>query len=122
MRKVVFLGVALALGASPALAATAFQLTLLDSDHSKKAMHIDPNLVNPWGECQGPGTDPIWVSDNGTGLSTVYTQGNGNVQSIVVTIPSGDPTGCVYNGSTGWKVTENGKSGSALFIFDSEAG
>lgn len=125
MRKEIILGVvALALCASPTLAATAFQVTLLDSDgyKAKKAMHIDPNLVNPWGECQGPGTDPIWVSDNGTGLSTVYSQGTGVVQNIVVTIPQGAPTGCVYNSTGGFKITEGSKSGAATFIFASEAG
>lgn len=122
MRKEFIVGAVLALCASPALAATAFQFTLLDSDHSKKAMHIDANLVNPWGECQGPGSDPVWVSDNGTGLSTVYAQGTGTVESIVVTIPSGSPTGCVFNSTSGFKVTEGGKSGAAAFIFDSEAG
>jgi len=122
MRKDICLGVALALLASPALAATAFHLTLLDSDYSSKAMHIDPNLVNPWGECQGPGSDPIWVSDNHTGLSTVYAQGTGVIETIVVTIPLGDPTGCVYNSTTGFQITEGGKSAAASFIFDSEAG
>jgi uncharacterized protein (TIGR03118 family) len=122
MRKDISLGVALAMLASPALAATAFQLTLLDSDHSMKAMHVDPNLLNPWGMCQGPGTNPIWVSDNHAGLSTVYAQGTGVIESIVVTIPQGSPTGCVYNSTSGFKVMEGSKSGAATFIFDSEAG
>lgn len=122
MKKCTILGVALALLATPALAATAFKLTLLDSDSSTKAKHIDPNLVNAWGLCQGPGTDPIWVSDNGTGLSTVYAQGTGVIESIVVTIPQGAPTGCVYNSTSGFKVTEGSKSGAASFIFASEAG
>ena len=125
MKTKILLGVAaLALCASPALAATAFQVTLLDSDgyKSKNYMHIDPNLVNPWGECQGPGSDPIWVSDNGTGLSTVYSQGTGVVQSIVVTIPQGNPTGCVYNSTSSFVVTEGANSKAATFLFDSEAG
>jgi len=122
MNRNLSLAVAFVLLASPAAAATAFKLTLLDSDHSKRAANIDPNLVDAWGLCQGPGTAPIWVSDNGTGLSTVYAQGTGKVESIVVTIPKGNPTGCVYNPTSGFKVTENGKSGAALFIFDSEPG
>ena len=122
MRKHLSLGVALALLATPALAATAFKLTLLDSDYSTKAKHLDPNLVNAWGLCQGPGTDPVWVSDNGTGLSTVYAQGTGVVESIVVTIPSGAPTGCVFNSTSNFKVSENGRTGAATFLFDSEAG
>jgi len=122
MRKDITLGLVLALLATPTLAATAFKLTLLDSDHSTRAKHIDPNLVNPWGECQGPGTDPIWVSDNHTGLSTVYAQGTGVIESIVVTIPQGSPTGCVFNSTSGFKITEGSKSGAAVFIFASEAG
>lgn len=122
MKHGIILGIALALGASPTLAATAFQVTLLDSDHSAKAKHIDPNLVDAWGLCQGPGGDPVWVSDNGTGLSTVYAQGSGNVEAIVVTIPGGNPTGCAYNPTSGFQVTEGSKSGAALFLFDSEPG
>ncbi|HEX3430744.1 MAG TPA: TIGR03118 family protein [Rhizomicrobium sp.] len=121
MRKHITLGLALALLASPAIAATAFKLTLLDSDHSRRAAHIDPNLVNAWGMAQS-GSNPIWVSDNGTGLSTLYSQGTGNVGSLVVTIPGGAPTGIVFNSSGAFKIAEGSKSGSAAFIFDSEAG
>lgn len=81
----------------------------------------DPNLKNAWGEAYLPG-GPFWVSDEDTGLSTVY-QANGTVLSIVVTVPSattgtGTPTGIVANTTTGFVVTQNGKSGPAAFIFD----
>jgi uncharacterized protein (TIGR03118 family) len=121
MRKEFSLAVALAVLASPSIAATAFQITKLDADQAGKAMHIDANLVNPWGMSQ-VGSNPIWVSDNGTGLSTLYSQGTGNVGNLVVTIPQGAPTGTVYNPTTGFQVTENGKTAAAQFIFDSEAG
>ena len=65
----------------------------------------------------------VWVSDNGTGLSTVYQQGTGANTGLVVTIPSGVPTGQVYvPPNTGFLISENGKSGNALFLFNSEAG
>ncbi|HWY16061.1 MAG TPA: TIGR03118 family protein [Rhizomicrobium sp.] len=101
-------------------AAPVFKITKLVSDQAGKAKNADTNLVNAWGLSQAPG-GPLWVSDNGTGLSTVYNQGTGVNTGLVVTIPSGVPTGTVYNIS-GFKISENGKSGAAQFIFDSEAG
>ncbi len=121
MHKKLSMAIAIAVIASPAVASTAFKITKLDSDYSSKAMHIDPNLVNPWGMSQ-VATGPIWVSDNGTGLSTLYDQGTGKVETLVVTIPSGSPTGTVYNSTTSFQVTEAGKTAAASFLFDSEAG
>src|SRR5438132_3151547 len=123
MKRKLTLAVALALLASPAIASTAFKTVKLDSDTATKAKHVDPNLVNPWGMSHGPGSDPIWVSDNGTGLSTGYDQGTGVVESLVVTIPNGAPTGTVYVPTgTGFQISENGRSADAQFLFDSEAG
>ncbi len=81
----------------------------------------DPNLKNGWGLAYLP-SGPYWVSDEGTGLSTVY-QANGTIVSLVVTVPpastgQGSPTGIVANTTTGFVVTQNGKSGPAAFIFD----
>ncbi len=81
----------------------------------------DPNLRNGWGLAYLP-SGPYWVSDEGTGLSTVY-QANGTIVSLVVTVPpastgKGSPTGIVANTTTGFVVTQNGKSGPAAFIFD----
>src|SRR5215472_18591831 len=81
----------------------------------------DPNLKNAWGLAYLPG-GPYWVSDEVTGLSTVY-QANGTIVNLVVTVPSattgtGTPTGIVANTTTGFVVTQNGKSGPATFIFD----
>ena len=131
MRKELSLAVGVLLLASPAVAAgvsvklptaTAFTVTNLVSNQSGKAKNTDPNLVDAWGLSQAPG-GPVWVSDNGTGLTTVYDEGTGQNTGLVVTIPDGDPTGQVYvPGGTGFEISENGKSGDALFIFDSEAG
>ena len=81
----------------------------------------DPNLRNGWGLAYLP-SGPYWVSDEGTGLSTVY-QANGTIVSLVVTVPpastgKGSPTGIAANTTTGFVVTQNGKSGPAAFIFD----
>jgi uncharacterized protein (TIGR03118 family) len=126
------LALALLLLASPALAAgtssklpstPTFKITNLVSNQKGKAKVTDTNLVDAWGLSQGPGTDPVWVSDNGTGLSTVYAQKTGQNVGLVVTIPNGNPTGTVYVPlGTGFQISENGKSGDATFLFDSEAG
>jgi uncharacterized protein (TIGR03118 family) len=81
----------------------------------------DPNLKNAWGLAYLSG-GPFWVSDEVTGVSTVY-DGAGNIQPLVVTVPSagggtGTPTGVVGNSTSGFVVTQNGKSGPASFIFD----
>ncbi len=99
-----------------------YQQTNLTSDIPGMAMFTDANLVNPWGISFAPG-NPFWVSDNGTGLSTLYN-GQGQPQPLVVTIPTapggtvGTPTGTVFNSTTGFVVTKNGKSGASLFLFD----
>ncbi len=96
------------------------------SDIPGVAVHVDPNLVNPWGmAASSNGT--IWVSDNGTGVSTLYRQ-DGTANPLVVAIPGkdnhtpGNPTGVVFNSSPFFKVKKNGISRPALFIFVNEDG
>ena len=99
----------------------------LQSDIHGVATNTDPNLVNPWGMAPNMSGSVIWVSDNGTGVSTLYDQ-SGNAQPLVVTIPAkdknktGTPTGIVRNDTTFFKVTKNGISKPAKFIFVSEDG
>jgi len=107
--------------------AASYKAAFLTADQSGKAPNTDPNLINPWGISFSP-TGDFWVSDNNSGLSTLYNT-TGVPQSLIVTIPSaaggtalGTPTGTVYNGTTGFSVTQNGKSGVASFLFDSEDG
>jgi uncharacterized protein (TIGR03118 family) len=110
-----------------------YNQTNLVSDLPNVAKFQDPNLVNPWGLSHSS-TSPWWVSDNGTGVSTLY---NGQGQAfppaspLVVTIPppagsppgtTSAPTGNVFNGTSGFVVTEGGKSGPSLFIFATEDG
>lgn len=132
MRTEFKLAMAFLLLASPAIAGGKagkapavkyFTVTNLVSNQSGVGKVTDPNLVNAWGLSQASVTAPLWVSDNGTGLSTVYDQGTGKNTGIVVTIPNGVPTGNVYvPAGSGFKISENGKSGDATFLFDSETG
>ncbi len=91
----------------------------------------DPNLVNPWGLAASP-TGDWWVANEGTGTSTLYNTSSSpvSVNPLVVNIPPnstasahGTPTGIVYNTSgTGFNVSENGKTGSSVFLFDTVDG
>ena len=119
-----FLSVIL-LSANPATA----QYKRLDlvSNVAGKALHTDPNLINGWGLAFFPNS-PFWVSDAGTGFSSLYGP-LGSAVPLLVTIPSaaggsvpGTPTGIVANPSTDFVVSENGVSGAAAFIFDTEDG
>jgi uncharacterized protein (TIGR03118 family) len=97
----------------------------LVSTSSPRTPHNDPNLINGWGLAFFP-TSPFWVADNGTGVSTLYDH-SGRQVPLIVTIPpapsqpfgpQGTPTGLIANDSGGFMVSENGNSGSALFIFN----
>jgi uncharacterized protein (TIGR03118 family) len=101
------------------------QLNLI-SDIAGVARITDPNLVNPWGMAASP-TSPLWIADNGADVSTLYTGGvRGSIPQItplVVKIPSGAPTGIVFNSTPGFPVTMGDHTtGPSAFIFDSEAG
>jgi uncharacterized protein (TIGR03118 family) len=98
---------------------------------------VDPFLLNPWGLAYTP-TSPFWVSDNNAGVSTLFTGTGAKIPltmnpSMGVDIPSpdgnptgGTPTGIVFNGGSGFVVSEtvNGvtKSGVARFIWATEDG
>lgn len=114
-----------------AVFAQRYERVNLVSDIPGVALRSDPNLVNPWGITFAP-NGPVWIADNGTGVSTLYT-GKGVPfpvgSPLVVTIPppagsSGPaaPTGIVFNPTSGFVVSENGKSGASLFIFVTEDG
>ena len=107
--------------------ADSYSWTNLQSDIPGVAAHTDPNLVNPWGMAPNSSGSVIWVSDNGTGVSTLYKQ-DGTANPLIVTIPAkdknktGTPTGIVRNDTPFFKVTKNGNSQPAKFIFVSEDG
>ena len=106
-------------GSASGKTANAYTVTNLVSDVSGAAKLLDPNLVNAWGLAAGPMT-PWWVADNGTDVSTLYT-GTGAAIPLVVGV-QGAPTGAVFNGGTGFRVSKDGVSGPSLFLFATEKG
>ncbi len=104
---------AIALVAVPAMAQFYEQHNLVSDG-------TDPDLINPWGLVSSA-TSPWWVADNGTAKSTLY-MGQGQKQGLVVNV-QGAPTGIVFNADpSAFAITTGGKTGRALFIFDSEDG
>jgi uncharacterized protein (TIGR03118 family) len=103
-----------------------YRQTNLVSDGFIAAAHVDPQLVNPWGLAFNP-FGFAWVSDADGTVSTLY-DGNGVKQSLVVSIPTatadngGNPTGIVYNGSSGFVVSKGTTSGPSRFLFATEQG
>ena len=101
--------------------------TDLVSNQAGVAENQDEHLINGWGLVALP-TSPFWVSDNGTGFSTLYN-GAGQQVPLFVTIPPapsdpagtlGTPSGVVGNispNASDFTITEDGKSGPAVFIF-----
>jgi uncharacterized protein (TIGR03118 family) len=92
------------------------------------APHTDPNL-NGWGMDFAPG-GPFCVADTTPGVATFYDT-SGQVLPQVVTIPAapsqplgpvGRPTGVVYNPTSDFVISENGKSAPAEFLFDARDG
>jgi uncharacterized protein (TIGR03118 family) len=88
------------------------------------ARNTDPNL-NGWGLDFAP-DGPFCVANVSTGVATFYDH-QGKTAMPPVTIPPaaidppgtpGSPTGVVYNPTSGFVISENGKSAPAEFIFD----
>jgi len=109
----------------------AYHQTNLVSDLPGLALITDPDLVNPWGISMSGGS-PFWVADNVSGVSTLYARDHPNAtppaplikNALVVTIPSGSPTGTVFNtgAATDFIVHSGSASGRAAFLFASQAG
>jgi len=125
MFRLAFAAAALACAfvAGPAAAGTqndVYSVQDLASDGATSAPTTDSNLVNGWGLSAGP-TTPWWASNNGTNTTTLYN-GSGAKQALTVSVP-GAPTGTVFNGNASdFVVSQNGKSGSAKFLFATEGG
>jgi uncharacterized protein (TIGR03118 family) len=88
------------------------------------APHTDPNL-NGWGMAFAP-DGPFVVADTATGVATTYNA-EGKPLPTVVTIPAapglppgtvGSPAGLVYNPTSDFVISANGRSAPARFIFD----
>jgi uncharacterized protein (TIGR03118 family) len=91
------------------------------------APHTDPNL-NGWGMDFAPG-GPFCVANNATGVATFYDR-SGQVLPLVVTIPGAatepsgprGPTGVVYNPTSDFVISEDGRSAPAEFLFAARDG
>jgi uncharacterized protein (TIGR03118 family) len=106
-----------------------YEQTNLVSDQPGVALIQDANLVNPWGIGLSPTGGAFWVTNNVTGTSTLYTGDvNGSAfvrNSLIVTIPTGSPTGIVFNTSTvstEFVVTNGTASARSIFLFASQTG
>ena len=97
----------------------AFVVRGLVSDGSLAGTTVDSNLVNAWGLAASQ-TGPWWVANEDTDTSTLY-DGTGRKLTRVVTV-AGGPTGVVFNGTTGFVVTDGPASAPARFIFACEDG
>jgi uncharacterized protein (TIGR03118 family) len=104
---------------------TAFVQSNLVSDDIKftPAQVQDTNLVNPWGMAASP-TGAWSVANEGTNTITLYNTSKSHVSVVpsVVNIPGGAPTGMVFNSGKGFNVSENGKTGSSVYLFDTAGG
>ena len=125
LTAIVLLSVVLILGGVHPAAAQFYAQHNLVSDVARSADLVDPNLVNAWGLVSSP-TSPWWIADNGTGKSTIYNVSTGTIP-FIVTVPGAGvqqsaPTGIVFNGGTGFVVTNSAGTSPARFIFASEDG
>jgi len=92
----------------------------LVSDGAVPADLVDAALVNAWG-LVASATSPWWIADNGADLSTLYNGNTGAKQALTVSVP-GAPTGVVFNGGTGFAVSNGTATAPARFIFATEEG
>ena len=100
------------------------QVNLVSDLSTVGAKVVDPDLKNPWGLALSP-TSPLWSANNGTSTSTLYASPAGStsaalVGAVRVTVPA--PTGQVFNGTTGFKLSPNGVPSPARFIFSTLTG
>jgi uncharacterized protein (TIGR03118 family) len=109
--------------AAPTAASNSYvQVNLIANSATYKAKLVDKNLTNAWGMAAAPGS-PLWISDNNSGMASVYSGGiNGGPVSLDLTVPvpGGNPTGQVYNSTSGFPV--GGSAGSsAQFIVSTDS-
>jgi uncharacterized protein (TIGR03118 family) len=116
-------GTALALIMGPVCFGQRYTQTKLISNTAGVAPLTDPQLINPWGMSRSSGS-AWWIADSATGLGTLYN-GAGAKQSLIVTIPQADPnnksmptgtpTGTIFNGSQTDFLVAPGEP--AIFLF-----
>jgi len=102
-----------------------YQQTDLVGYQPGTAHHTDPNL-NGWGMTAMPGGEFVVANPFNTGLATFYDK-SGHVLPQTITVPAsaaqpfgpvGEPTGVVYNATSDFVISANGKHAPALLIFD----
>ncbi len=102
-----------------------YQQTNLVGYEAGLARFTDPNL-NGWGMASMPGGSFVVANAFTTGLATFYNS-SGHVLPPTITVPAsaaqpfgpvGHPTGVVYNPTSDFVISENGKSAPARLIFD----
>src|ERR671926_161180 len=103
-----------AMAAAPSAIASpnAYRVTRLVSDQAGVAKAREPELVNAWGLAAGP-TTFWWTANNGTDTSTLF-DGTGAEVPLLVDV-KGAPTGLVFNGGSGFVVSDGTNSSPALF-------
>jgi uncharacterized protein (TIGR03118 family) len=112
------------------LSASAYQQINLVGYKAGIAQSTDRNL-NGWGMASLPNGDFVVANAFTTGVATFYTA-SGHVLPQTITIPGsatgsaalglgpgGHPTGVVYNPTSNFVISEDGRSAPALLIFDS---
>ncbi len=108
-----------------------YQQTNLVGYEAGLAHFTDPNL-NGWGMTSMPDGSFVVANAFTTGLATFYDS-SGHVLPLTITVPAsaspvpdqvlglgpgGHPTGVVYNPTSDFVISENGKSAPARLIFD----
>jgi uncharacterized protein (TIGR03118 family) len=117
------LAIALSTGAIPA--AAQYKQVNLASDLKGQARFTDANLLDPWGLVFLP-HGRCAMANTHSGTATLYGPA-GKPLPLVINVPpaagqpfgpTGTPTGMVANTTSGFLISKNGKSGPALFLFD----
>jgi uncharacterized protein (TIGR03118 family) len=113
---------ALSLAVSPASAQ--YKQTNLVADQAGITRHSDPYLINSWGMVAF-GDDGFMLADSFAGVATFYDC-HGNTLRPPLTIPAtpnsgsgapGLPAGLIYNPTSEFVISANGKSAPARYIF-----
>ena len=120
LSAVISLAVVLILGSVQPAGAQFYTQHNLVSDGAVPADLVDAALVNAWG-LVASATSPWWIADNGTDRSTLYNGNTGAKLGLTVSVP-GAPTGVVFNGGTGFRVSNGTTAAPARFIFATEDG
>ncbi|HEV8111166.1 MAG TPA: TIGR03118 family protein [Planctomycetota bacterium] len=108
---------------NPSAPAQDYRRIDLLSDGAVQAPHVDEALVNPWGLDASP-SGPFWIASAGTGTA-LRVLGDGRRTGDLLSIPdtrASAPTGVVHNGSSGFVIHREDRSGPSLFLFATRDG